>query len=53
MTALDLYLPILLARLVEASDTEVELMERLSGCAPRLDSFDAGWGVLGSLGGIH
>jgi tRNA A-37 threonylcarbamoyl transferase component Bud32/tetratricopeptide (TPR) repeat protein len=53
VTALDLYLPILLARLVEASDTEIELMERLSGCTPRLDSFDAGWGVLGSLGGIH
>jgi hypothetical protein len=50
VTAVDLYLPILLAQRIGADDIEAELMRRLSLCTPSLREFDASWGLTGTLG---
>ncbi|MEJ2483343.1 MAG: serine/threonine-protein kinase [Gemmatimonadota bacterium] len=51
--AVDLYLPILLARRIGASEIEAKLMERLSLCTPSVNVFDAGWGAIRSLAGVQ
>ena len=48
----DLYLPIVLAESIGATDVADGLRGRLSRCALRLDGFDAGWAMWSSLGMI-
>jgi hypothetical protein len=52
VVASDLYLPLLLAQRLGATDVERELRERLRRCALKLDSLDPGWGMRHSLGDV-
>jgi tetratricopeptide (TPR) repeat protein len=47
---IDLYVPLVLARRIGATDVEQELRRRLSRCALKLDEYDPGWGMRRSLG---
>jgi tetratricopeptide (TPR) repeat protein len=52
VVASDLYLPLLLAQRLGATDVERELRARLKKCALKLDSLDPGWGMRNSLGDV-
>jgi tetratricopeptide (TPR) repeat protein len=53
VSAAEFYLPLLLARAVGATDTETDLLQRLSRCMLQLDMYDPVWGAFGSLGLIE
>jgi tetratricopeptide (TPR) repeat protein len=42
---MDLYLPLVLARKLDARFVESKLLERLDECPSRLDAYDASWGM--------
>ena len=48
--SVDLYLPVLLAERIGATDVEMELRRRMSRCELSYGQFDAGWGAVRSLG---